>query len=150
MPQSIAAIGFEPEILSALQANGIKAIPQLRDATLERLDACGLSDTQSQAVLDALDLFLDRRFHSQVLFPMLPEPCHFVDCAYLELSSQNLVRLESHGFQYLYTLALSRRHPLVAKLGHETVTDIEGALARFLDSYRQGEIVLHIEEHSHD
>ncbi|MEZ0374781.1 MAG: hypothetical protein ACAI44_37180, partial [Candidatus Sericytochromatia bacterium] len=78
------------------------------------------------------------------------EPCHFIEAAYLELSSDLLVNLEQHGFQYLYELALSRRPRLVEKLGSEVVTELEGALACFLQSYRQGEIVLHLEEKSHE
>lgn len=150
MSQSLEQLAFEPELRSSLEAGGIRTLHRLRDSTLASLEACGLTAGQSRLVQRRLDLYLARRFRHALLCPMLPEPCQYVECAYLAIGPELLVTLGLEGFQYLYQLAMSRRHRLQTQLGPAAVTAVAQALAAFVESYRQGEIVLYVEEQIDD
>lgn len=149
MAQSIDHLELDPATRAALAQGGIATVQALRDATAPQLWACGLDAGAAHEAFALCDEWLERRFRGEVLFPMLPESCQYVECAYLELEPDVLVRLAELGVQYLYQLAMSRRDRLAARLEAEMAA-IEGALARFQQSYRQGDIDLQIEENDDD
>lgn len=146
MAQPLEVLELTPELTQTLQTGGIETVQQLRDSTYEQLSACGLDESASRELFATLSQWLERRFRAEVLLPELPDPCQYVECAYLVLPDDVLVSLEVHGFQYLYEVALSRRAQLNNKLGPESLPVLNEALSDFLESYRQGEIELQIEE----
>lgn len=148
MSQNLNVLELGPELQRRLENGGIELLSQLRDATFSQLQATGLSSSQARLTLGQLERYLRRRF--AILFPMLPEACQYVECAFLNLPAEALVRLELHRFQYLYQLAMSRRLRLEASLGAAMLPSLEQALDAFVESYRQGEIVLHVEELIYD
>lgn len=146
MAQRLALLGLPEDQLKALEGAEITTIQQLRDSQYADLKTAGLDRAIARDVFYTLEVWLEQRFRGEVLLPYLPDPCHYVECAYLDLRRDVLVSLEAHGFQYLYQLALSRRSALRAKIGEEALPLLSQALSAFLESYRQGEIELQIEE----
>ena len=150
MAQSIDHLDLDPATRAALVQGGVATVQTLRDATMPQLQACGLDIGEAYEAFALCDEWLERRFRGEVLFPLLPESCQYVECAFLELEPDVLVRLAELGVQYLYELAMSRRDRLATRLEAGALAAIESALARFQQSYRQGEIDLQIEENDDD
>lgn len=140
----LSPLALSPALEHGLKTAAINSIENLRDSTIPKLQG-HLSETQIREALARLDFYYDRRFRSEMLCPMLPEPAYYVEVQYLDLSSELIVQLEQKH-EYLYELALSRRYSLGQILSEQELTDVEFALFRFLEAYRQEEIVLEFEE----
>jgi len=143
---SLKLLSLPAELHLQLEQAGCQSIEFLRDSTVPQLQRLGLSVDHCSQVLASLDFYYDRRFRSDLLGPNLPEPCFYVNCAFLELPEDLLAQLEEKGFEYLYELALSRRYPLGQIFAPAVLTELEFALLRFVQAWREEEIVLEIEE----
>ena len=142
----IENLHLQTDLEALLSDLNLTVINSLRNLTHPDLQAKGLADDQIQILYAKIDHYYDARFRSEVLCPMLPEPCHQIECEYLELAPELLTKISDQGFEYFYELALQRRQHLSEEFSLREVSQIESALLSFLDAYRAGEIILQFEE----
>ncbi len=142
----IENLNLQTDLEALLSDLNLTVINSLRNLTLPELQAKGLAEDQIQILYAKIDHYYDQRFRSEVLCPMLPEPCHQIECEYLELEADLLAKIVEEGFEYFYELALQRRQHLSDTFSLNEINQIEAALVLFLDAYRAGEIILQFEE----
>ncbi|MBF2052328.1 MAG: hypothetical protein IGS03_02555 [Candidatus Sericytochromatia bacterium] len=138
----ISALNLPKPLAAKVAAAGLEQLEQARDSTLPQLQQRGLQAREAEALLSAVDFYLDRRFRSEMLCPAWPTPCQDVACEFLEIPADLLAQLEENGLEYTYQLAFSRRYTLTQRWGTAAVEALEMALARFLNAWRSEEIVL--------
>lgn len=141
---SLTQLDLNPELYAALLGLNLETLEAVRDTTTPYLQTV-LSSEQVQEVLARLDFYFDRRFRSEVLCPMFPEPAYYVEIHYLGLSGELLLSLQEH-YEYAYELAFQRKHTLKQMLSRSEIDEVEFTLYRFLEAYRLEEIVLKVEE----
>lgn len=117
-------------------------LESLRDSTLPALMQKGLLAHEAEALINSMDFYFDQRFRSAVLCPAWPSPCHEVSCEFLEIPDDLLAKLHNNQLEYTYQLAFSRRYTLIQRWGETTVNTLEMALMRFLNAWRNEEIIL--------
>lgn len=147
---SIKLLNLPQELEAPLLEAGISSLAQLQDSQSAQLQHAGLSHQQALQSYQRLEQWSAKRFRNEVLLPYLPQSCQFVECAYLNLTDDLLVRLEAHSFEYLYQLALRRRASLLTYFHQQDLNQLQQALKEFISAYREGEIVLKIEEQHDD
>lgn len=139
---ALSALNLPAPLAAKAAAAGLQSLEQLRDCTLPRLQQHGFQPREAEALLSAVDFYLDRRFRSEMLCPAWPTPCQDVACEFLEIPADLLAELTENGLEYTYQLAFSRRYTLSQRWGAEAVGLLEMALMRFLNAWRSEEIVL--------
>lgn len=139
---AISALNLPESLAARVAAAGLEQIEQVRDSTLPQLQQQGLQIREAEALLSAVDFYLDRRFRSEMLCPAWPTPCQDVACEFLEIPAELLAQLSEKKLEYTYQLAFSRRYSLTQHWGAAAVDQLEIALARFLNAWRSEEIVL--------
>lgn len=142
----IENLNLQTDLEALLSDLDLTVINSLRNLTLPDLQSKGLTDSQIQVLYAKIDHYYDQRFRSEVICPMLPEPCHQIECEYLDLSPELLAKISEQGFEFFYELALQRRQHLSEDFNPHEIEQIEAALLSFLDAYRAGEIILQFEE----